>query len=522
MLIPDLLRISAEKYGDKCFANSSEEYLNFNELNYFSDKLATKLRKLGKKITIGILSKNSLQYLISYFAIIKSGNIAVAINPLNKGFELGNIIADSEIKVLFTNNYYLSAILSLDHELTGKITCFNFDEDYEQLKGETCFEIKSFNEAINSDSEIAHENAIGFEADENDIVQIIFTSGTKGSPNGVCLTHKNLIANMEQILDRIDINEDDNMLVIIPFYYSYGNSLILSHLFRGARLTINNNSLLPTFILDDLVKKKCTSMAGVASNFILLIKRSKFINMGLPHLRYVTLAGEPIADWIITEMQTMPIDIYVMYGQTEATARISILKPDELNIKEGSVGRPVKETDLKIVDSDGSILPPNEFGEVIISGLNIMKGYWKDPDSTANKFLNSYLYTGDFGKLDKDGYLYISGRMDEMIKVGGERVFPIEIEKALLRHEKVAEAGVIGIKEITDDESLSDYIGKTIYAFVVPKEDLEEELTEIEIFCFCKENLPRYKIPGHIIFANKLPRTATGKLNRNMLAGLVK
>lgn len=517
IIIQDVLKISVRENEDKVFVNYGEDRLTYRELNYYTDKLALELKRFGTGKTVGILSKNSIQYLICYFAIIKSGNIVVAINPLNKENDLLKIITDAEIKVLFTNNACFKTLLNLNRNVLERISFYNFDENEKNLELDGLV-VRSYEKVLHSKSETDFNTASFHQPQEDDIAQIIYTSGTKGFPNGVCLTHKNLLSNMEQILDSINISKNDNMLVILPFYYSYGNSLILSHLSRGATLTINNNSQLPMFILNDLQEKQCTSIAGVASNFILLLKRSKFRDMSWPYLKYVTFAGEPVADWVIAEMRAMGLDVYVMYGQTEATARLSILKPREHDAKPGSVGRPVKYVDLKIIGPDGEVLPPGEYGQVIVRGPNIMKGYWRDPEMTAEKIRNSYLHTGDFGKIDQDGYLYISGRMDEMIKVGGERVFPIEIEKTLLRHEKVAEAGVIGIKETWEEDSFSDYMGKTIYAFIVPKEGL----TEKEIYNFCKENLPRHKVPGKIIFVESLPKTNTGKLKRDLLAEYVK
>ncbi len=517
MLVQELLKKGAEKYGDKTFAVCGEKQISYRELAYYSDILALKLQMYGKGLTMGVLAKNSLEYLLCYFAVIKSGNIFVAINPLNRKNDLQKIMKDAGIRVLFAGSQQLKTVLEMDEELLQKLELYSLDNSEEEFIDKNGLRIKSFQQEAYIGDVAESDKEMFYMQEDSEIAQIIYTSGTKGFPNGVCLTHQNLIANMEQIKDRIDITEQDNMLVILAFYYSYGNSLILSHLASGAKLTINNNSQLPVFILKDLTEKECTSVAGVATNFIMMLKRSKFKEMELPHLRYLTFAGEPVADWVITELKSMGLDIYVMYGQTEATARISILKPKELAEKPSSVGRPIKGVDLKIIDAEGNVLPPGEYGQVIVSGPNIMKGYWNDPESTAGKIKDSYLYTGDFGMLDEDGYLYISGRMDEMIKIGGERVFPIEIEKTLLAHELVDEAGVLGVKEVSDGESFSDYMGQTIYAFVVPKEGL----TKNELFVFCKENLPPHKVPGRIVFVENLPRTNTGKLKRREMIKFV-
>ncbi len=312
MLIQELLKTSASEYGDKVFINFGERRLTYKELNYYTDKLALELKRFGHGKTMGILSENSIQYLICFFAIIKSGNIVIAIDPSNKEYDLEKIITDGGLKVLFTNNNYFKTVLKLNRNLLDKITYYNFDDHCEDPDKKTDLIIGSFNKVLHSKSEKDYNTASFYQPEESDIAQIIYTSGAKGFPNGICLTHKDLFTNMEQILDRIAISKNDNMLVIIPFYYSDGNSLILSHLSKGAALTINNNSQSPLYILNDLKEKECTGLAGAASNFMLLLKKSKFDETELPHLRYVTFAGEPVADWVASEMRSKGLDIYVI------------------------------------------------------------------------------------------------------------------------------------------------------------------------------------------------------------------
>lgn len=510
MIVSEILESSVEKFSDKVFVTEGQRTLTFNELNEGSKQISKEIRNKYSRNLIGLLMDNSIEYLVSYFGIMRSNNIVVPVNTQSSVNELVSLV-EQGVRVFFLLENNLKDISKLPKEILEKIDIFVINPlNTEGLQG--------------LDSQIYSISIFDFEDDgeyedlnisENDIALIIFTSGTKSAANGVCLTHKNLITNMDQIVNEINITDKDSMLVIIPFYYSYGNSLILTHLVKGAKLILNKNSILPMYIINDLKTNKCTSVAGVASNFIMLLKRSKFLSEELDNLRYITLAGEPVPDWILNKINEKGINIYVMYGQTEATARITILKPEDLQYKKGSVGKPLIGETIKIINSQGTEVPKGEHGEVIVSGPNVMKYYLNREKLSNEKLKNGFLYTGDFGKLDEDGYLYINGRLDEMIKIGGERVFPIEIEKVILSMTKVKEVGVVGIKN--EKEDISSYLGQSIYAFIVA----EEEITENEVINYCKENLPKHKVPEKIVFVKELTRTKTGKLRRNSLESLL-
>lgn len=504
MLITDILKNSAHNFKDKYYIRQGERTLTYGELDRKTTIMGRQLVTLGQKELMGIMVKNSIEYILCYFGIIRSGNIAVGINLKSKEKSLKNLL-EQGITTLFVSQDHLNEILKLSKEMTDNIQIYII-EGITGIKKKKC---SAYSDLFEESNEFEGKGLPVIH--EDDIAQVIFTSGTNGEPNGVCLTHKNLITNMNQIISRIEIRESDNMLVILPFYYSYGNSLILSHLVKGAQLTLNMNSLLPSLILNDLKKYDCTSLAGVASNFTMLLKRTAFMTEPLDCLRYVTLAGEPVSDWILEELRLKDVDTYVMYGQTEASARISILNRQEYIKKKGSVGKALDGEKIVILDSNNDPVKEGEYGEVLVSGDNIMKGYLNNELLTNQKIIDGFLHTGDFGKLDNEGYLFIKGRKDDMIKVGGERIFPIEIEKIILTHKKVKEVGVVGIVE--SSLGLGSYLGQTIYAFIVAHDDL----TQSEILQHCKENLPINKIPEKIIFAKELTRTNTGKLKRNAL-----
>lgn len=507
VLVSDVLSAAATEHTNACFASCRGKELTFVDLDTYSDELASELRGLGRQILVGILSRNCLEYLVCYFAIIKSGNIVVPLNPAGAATEAPKVVMKGDIKFLFVESRLMQAMDAYD---IGDLIRIDLGDDFKQLPAKVNRELEHAGTRVGASRKHCQTALSGAPAD---IAQIIFTSGTKGHASGVCLTHQNLIANMEQIVDRVSVSRFDNMLVILPFHYSFGNSLILSYLSQGARLTLNQNSLLPKFIIDDLINHKCTAIAGVASSFILLLRRSNLKSASLPHLRSVLLAGEAVPEWVVGEFKEMQLSTYVMYGQTEATARISILRPEEIDIKPTSVGRPVAGLTLKIVDAGGKALAPNQIGEVVVAGANIMLGYWNDEESTKSKIKSGYLHTGDLGHLDEDGFLYISGRVDDMIKIGGERVFPIEIEKVLLEHEQVSEAAVAGIKDVAEGESFSDYMGSSILAAIVPMGRIDTK----DVLAYCASKLPRHKVPAKIVFVDELPKTDTGKLKRGLL-----
>ena len=504
MNVRDILDVSVNNFSENVFVFENDKRLTYKELDSCAKQVSSQISCKYRKTLIALLMENSIDYLACYFGIMISGNIVVPVNKNANVDELMNLVQQG-VQVIFTHDKNIKEIKKLPSEVLAKLDIIVVNSDIENslftnLYVDSKVEVKDYEELL---------------IDDEDIAQVIFTSGTKASANGVCLTHKNLLSNMQQIINEIAISEKDNMLVIIPFYYSYGNSLILTHLARGASLTINKNSMLPMFIINDLKKYKCTSLAGVASNFILLLKRSNFVNDMPQNLRYITLAGEPVPDWILHSLLKKNLDIYVMYGQTEASARITIMQPDDLPEKLGSVGKALEGEVIHIVDQDNKILPVGSYGEVIVSGPNIMKGYLNRDEYTHEKIIDGFSHTGDFGRLDSNGYLYIDGRIDDMIKVGGERVFPIEIEKTILAMNQVKEVGVTGISN--DSSEISSYLGQSIYAFVVTEADLEEK----DILAYCKEHLPKHKIPERVIFVKELTRTKTGKLRRGSLKDLL-
>jgi acyl-coenzyme A synthetase/AMP-(fatty) acid ligase len=298
-------------------------------------------------------------------------------------------------------------------------------------------------------------------------------------------------------------------MAILPFFYSYGNSLLLTHVRVGGSIVIDNRFAYPNVILDIMSKEKVTGFSGVPSTFAILMHKSNIMNYDWEHLRYLTQAGGPMTPALTMKiMGAMPhIKIFIMYGQTEASARLSYLRPDMLLKKIGSIGTAIPGVTLTVKDEEGHVCAPGVTGEIVAAGDNIMKGYWNQPQATSEVLKDDGLHTGDLAKIDEDGYLYIVSRKSDMIKSGAHRISPKEIEEILAEHEDVVETAVVGIPD--------EILGEAITAVVVLKSD--SRVTAKDIMRHCRSNLPAFKIPKKIEFRDSIPKTASGKIKRHIL-----
>jgi acyl-CoA synthetase (AMP-forming)/AMP-acid ligase II len=298
-------------------------------------------------------------------------------------------------------------------------------------------------------------------------------------------------------------------MVVLPFYYIYGKSLLNTHFFVGGSVVIDNRFAFPNVILETMKNTEVTGFSGVPSTYMILLNKSAIRNYQFDSLRYITQAGGAMAASVQKEVAKTfaPAKLYIMYGATEASARLSYLDPKDLANKWGSIGKAIPNVDLFVADQNGSPLPPNTEGQLVARGSNIMQGYWNDIEET-NKVLREGLYfTGDLGKMDDDGFLYVVGRKKDMIKVGGERVSAKSIEEVLLEMNQVHEVAVIGV--------LDELLGEAIKAYIVPLNGGNLDVNEI--IKFCKKRLPQYKVPKYIEIINSLPKNNSGKILKENL-----
>lgn len=338
---------------------------------------------------------------------------------------------------------------------------------------------------------------------------ILFTSGSTGAPRGVVQTFRNVDANTRSIVEYLGLRADDRALVVLPLHYCYGRSVLQTHLFAGGSIFLDPRFAFPRTVLEAMASEGCTGFAGVPLTFELIRRQVDVGSLAFPRLRYLTQAGGAMApdtiDWVRRAFH--PARLFVMYGQTEATARLAYLPPDRAEAKRGSIGIPIPGVELRVVNDDGYELPPGETGHLVARGANVTPGYLDEPEETAAILHDGWLWTGDLAKRDADGFLFHQGRSKEIMKIGGHRVSPVEIEHVLAQHPDVLEAAVVGLPH--------ELMGEVPAAFVVARSAATPD--EDALRRHCRERLPAYEIPVRFTWVGSLPRNSAGKLLRGGL-----
>jgi long-chain acyl-CoA synthetase len=344
----------------------------------------------------------------------------------------------------------------------------------------------------------------------DDLAALMFTSGSTGKPRGVMVSHANIIANTESIIQYLGLTAADRIMTVLPFHYCFGTSLLHTHLRAGGSLVIDSRFMYPEVVLQRMIDTQCTGFAGVPSHFQLLLNRSSLRQKGFPHLRYVQQAGGHLPPASVRALRdSLPgTRIFVMYGQTEATARLSYLPPELLDSKLGSIGKGIPGVTLQVLTEAGAPVNPGEIGEIVAQGPNVALGYWKAPLESAVTFRDGKLFTGDLATVDADGFIYVVGRSKDFLKVGGRRVSCRRLEEQILEYGAVMEAAVV---------SLADPIlGDAVKLFVVPR-DLKSDGLETRLRLFCRECMPPYLVPKEIIIVVCLPKNSAGKVLKERL-----
>ncbi|MCX6827538.1 MAG: class I adenylate-forming enzyme family protein [candidate division Zixibacteria bacterium] len=521
MRLFDILGKSAMVCPDHKAVIHLDRRINYRDLYEASLKVADFLNDLNltKGARIGILYENSIEYLITYFGVFGAGLVAVPIDTSLKPEKMADILSDCQAEVLICQSryeQYLNKILSINSSVKCVIT------DRKPEKCSATIRMEAMSDILEKSSIIIPPNDYGNLMDEtpslqydlkkeaaeapHELAAIFYTSGSTGSSKGVMLSHRNLISNTIATTEYLKLSSADSVIVILPFYYIYGNSLLLTHILAGGTLVIDDRFMYPELILDTMEKERVTGFSGVPSNFMILLNNSTLTSRKLDQLHYFTQAGGAMAPEVIKRlMNSFPHkDIYIMYGQTEASPRVSYLPPERLKDKIGSIGIPVPGVNIRIVNDDNDEMPLGEVGEIAVAGDNVMLGYWNQPDEEKLVLRDGWLLTGDLARKDFEGYYYVVGRKKEIIKVGGNRVSAKEVEECILENEKVAEATVFGVKD--------DILGEAIKAVVVPKDGITVDRNEIR--SFCKAKLSDYKVPKHVEFASSLPKYKSGKVNK--------
>jgi len=429
---------------------------------------------------IAIIGQNSSFWIACYLGILRYGAVAVPV-PIDQHPDM--------------INQFL--------EMIGCHLCFIDQELESKFKSLPTKQLITPDKLNDADTEIAYP---AYQPAKNDLATLMFTSGSTGIPNAVKVSHLNIIVNTKSIVEYIKLTAHDRIMTILPFYYCFGTSLLHIHLRVGGSLILNNRFMFVEHVLDDMENFACTGFAGVPSIYQRLIKRSTFTERHFETLRYFQQAGGRLShEFIKAIVEAFPEkDFYVMYGQTEATSRLSYLPPEKVLEKVNSIGKAIPYTTLEIVDEEGKPVKTGEQGEIVASGDNITLGYWHDEPNA--RYVEGKLHTGDMATMDDDGFIYIVGRKSDFLKPGGNRFSSHKIVDVLLSHPQIYEAEVLGVYDAD--------LGETIHAFVGVGDN---ELSANDVKRHCLEHLPRFAIPHEIVIKSELPKNNAGKIQRRLL-----
>lgn len=475
----------------------------YDDLRGASEEVSKYLLQRGrsKGDRVLLIADNSFFWVGAYLGILRAGMICVPL-PINSSInDLAYIIRSTGAEIAFVQARFA---------MTRK-------EVLKPLFLVTDSEIPDHDNSCSFQRARAEVRAVGnglSGCGPCDVAALMFTSGSTGKPRGVVVTHANIIANTKSIVQYLGLTQADRIMTVLPFHYCFGTSLLHTHLSVGATLVIDPRFMYPEKVLDRMQVTQCTGFAGVPSHFQILLRKSTLDRRKFPHLRYVQQAGGHLAPSFIRELRkALPnTQIFVMYGQTEATARLSYVPPVDLDRKLGSIGKAVPGVTLKVIDECEREIQPGETGQIVAEGANIAQGYWNDPEESAKYFRDGRLYTGDLATIDKEGFIYILDRAKDFLKCGGKRVGCRQIEEKLLEFDELLEAAVVGISD--------EILGEAVRAYVVPRKSESVGLQD-RVLLFCKENLSHQLVPKDVIVMKSLPKNSAGKIMKSDLRNIL-
>jgi amino acid adenylation domain-containing protein len=500
----DLLIHSAKRMPDKIALVCGKRQVTYGELETKSNALANELTKRGivRGDRVIVFADNTVETVISFWAVLKANAIVSLINPLTKEDKLAWLLNDCRARALITDGHlgriWIPAAKRSSH-LIATICSGTLPVDSGAIAFESCL----------SDGKPPAKKSLDI-----DLAAIIYTSGSTGDPKGVMLTHRNMLTASSSISTYLGVREDEVILGLLPLAFDYGLYQMIMAFQNGARLVLERSFTYPAEVLKQVVAEKVTGFPGVPTIFALLAQLKNLNDYDFSNIRYVTNTAAALGEKQIGQLQQIfkGARIFSMYGLTECK-RCTYLPPEDIDRKPGSVGIAIPNTELWIVDEDDQKVGPDVVGQLVIRGATVMKGYWEKPEATAKRLKpgpipgEQVLYTGDYCKLDEDGYLYFVGRMDDIIKSRGEKVAPKEVETAI--------ANIAGVREVAVIGTPDDILGHAVKAFVVLEDGAA--LDEKEVQKACQARLESFMVPKYVVFVPELPKTTTGKIKKTDL-----
>lgn len=516
MLLHQYLEKSAARLPDKRALICGQRRLTYRQINDSANRLAVSLTNLGinRQDRIIVFMDNSAEAVISLFGILKANAVFIILNPQMKARKLNYILKDSGASCLLTHASKAGVIIDAvsDLEALKHIIWVDHESPIPAASLVAGVNHHSWDWVLSDDAPLNSRPTRG--SIDVDLAAIIYTSGSTGYPKGVMSAHYNMVAVIESITQYLENVEEDIILNTLPFSFDYGLYQILMGFSVGATVILEKSFAYPRPIVELLVREKVTGFPIVPIMATMLLRMKTLGTYDFSALRYISSTGTvfPISHIRGLRKVFPHVKIYSMYGLTECK-RVSYLPPDQIETRPDSVGIPMANVEALVVNEDGQELGEGEIGELVVRGSNVMQGYWNDPSETSKAFRpgryygETLLYTGDLFRKDKDGYLYFVARRDDMIKTGGERVSPKEIEMTLTELAGINEVAIVGVPD--------ELLGQAIKVFIVTTGS--SPLTEQAILRHCKENLEPFMVPKYVEFRNSLPKTVTGKLAKKKL-----
>jgi amino acid adenylation domain-containing protein len=511
-LLHDYLLQSTARLPGKLALVCGDRRLTYGEIAAQASALAHALvqRGVNRGDRVVIYTDNSVEAVVAFWGVLAANAVTVLVNPQTKADKLAYLLGDCRPAALIAHaplyrNFAAPAAAASSLKsviVTGPIGAAELGA----LPGGVLWEVALAGQPT---AEPPPRRAI-----DVDLASIIYTSGSTGDPKGVMQTHLSMRTAATSISAYLEVAEDEVILGVLPLSFDYGLYQMIMTFRQGARLVLEKSFVYPARVLDVVVKERVTGFPGVPTIYAIMNELENIASYDFSAVRYVTNTAAALTEKHIDMLRRIfpRARIYSMYGLTECK-RVSFLPPAELARKPLSVGLPIPNTEVWVEDEAGNRLGPDQVGQLVVRGATVMRGYWEKPEATARKLKPGplphevVLHTGDYCKIDDEGYLYFVGRMDDIIKSRGEKVAPREVENAIANIDGVKEVAVIGVPD--------DILGQAVKAFVVLEQGAA--LSEREIQRACQARLESFMVPRTVVFVPDLPKTTTGKIKKTGL-----
>lgn len=494
MLIKDLLL--RQKENDSIAIKYGAKNISFRDWNNASDLISNNILNLlsTTSINVATLLPNSINYAIAYFAVQYANKVLIPISIQAKDPELIATLEYCETDLIITDSKNLSFVRNVISRYNYRIFIYNI-ETLEIIE-------------INSNKQfVPKTECLIYNGFEDDVVIMLHTSGTTSNPKRVMLTHRNIISNIESNIESLGLTKQDKVLIAMPMIFGYCHTAqFLTHLYLGASMVIMDTMFLPKQFFK-IVESECiTNFTGVPTMLQMILNYRYADEYDYSSLRYICFGGGkmPLDKLMQLIERFSTIGFVQTYGQTECSPRVTALLPEFSVSKLGSVGTPIPGVKIRVVDENSADCCSNEKGEILVFGKNIMKGYYKCAELTQKTIQDGWIHTGDIGYMDSDGFLYLTGRIKNMIISGGINVYPEEVEEIVLQNDCVEDVCVFGEKD--------DILGEVPVAKIVLKHPIG--IDSLRKYCF--QRLADYKVPVRIYLVDSIPKTYNGKSKRNI------